>query len=214
MDAAEREQAARFLRLADRDRFRVGRVALRRCLARRLGADPATLRFQSERFGKPALASAGAPSFNLSHSGDWVLIAIADTGEIGIDVERVADSPPDLEDYRRAFSSAELERLANTPPARRATCLARLWTRKEAYLKAVGAGMSRAPERIRVDASAPGMLTIIDVNDSPPPGPWQLRDLSVDERHCGCLAWRGAAGTLAIWTETLLSSFGEDSVLV
>lgn len=194
LSADERLREARLRRDDDRARFRVARVALRSILARRLGVAPETLRFAVDGFGKPALAGREAPSFNLSHSGDWVLIALAGGTPVGVDVERHPAAPVDLADYTRALGGAELDALAACAPAVLPAALARNWARKEAYLKAVGEGVARDPRLVHVGARADDRPVVVrDTHRSTAPGPWRLRDLALDGRHAACVVWRGAA---------------------
>ena len=147
LSADEQARAARFVFPHDRRRFRAAHVALRRLLAARTGRAAQALAFSAGPFGKPSLTgSAPTCAFNLSHSADVALIALAPSIELGVDVEvlRVVDDALDL--AARNFSGAESAQLRSTAATERDRAFLRCWTRKEACLKAIGSGLSIAPE--------------------------------------------------------------------
>jgi 4'-phosphopantetheinyl transferase len=162
----ERERAAR---LADRSRWVVARAALRTVLARELRAAPETLRFALGAHGKPELPGAGL-RFNLSHSGDRALIAVAGA-EVGVDVERTARRSRAVE---RTLTAGE--RAALTGRDRHVELL-RIWCRKEALAKALGGGLGWAPE---------------DFDTTRPHG-HVLADLDPGEGYVGAVALAGDA---------------------
>ncbi|MGP3925270.1 4'-phosphopantetheinyl transferase family protein [Streptomyces sp. 8N616] len=171
LDEGERARAAAFVRPVDRDRYRVAHVALRRLLAAYLGLAPAAVEFVREPcpgcggpHGRPALP--GAPlHFSLSHSGDLVLLAFADTA-VGIDVEKVP-SARTVTEVATTLHPAERAELAALPDAERPAAFARCWTRKEAYLKGTGTGLAEDPS-----------ITLVGAGPEPvqPPG-WTLADV-------------------------------------
>ncbi len=144
----ERTRSARFVFERDRRRFEAAHTALRQLLAQRLGAEPRDLRFREGPHGKPALDEARHPQrcvFNLSHCDDEALVAIATEGEIGVDIELLRPMPDALTLARRSFSREECAELEATDGASRDLAFFTAWTRKEACLKAVGSGLSIAP---------------------------------------------------------------------
>jgi len=143
----ERERASRFVFARDRRRFLAAHVALRRLLARRTDAPAAELCFVAGPFGKPRLAGPSCDcSFNLSHSADIALIALAPDGEVGVDIEmlRAMEDAPALSE--RNFTARECAELAELAADARDRAFLSCWTRKEACLKAIGSGLSIAPE--------------------------------------------------------------------
>ncbi|MFM7652889.1 MAG: 4'-phosphopantetheinyl transferase family protein [Vulcanococcus sp.] len=136
----ELERLERLRRAADRERFLLGRGVLRLTLGHWLGRDPAGLVFSNGPHGKPGLD--GAPRFNLSHSGDLVLLAFHATREVGVDVER---QRPGLEWQaiaRRTFAPKRLAQLEALPASQREGAFLAEWCRLEAELKARGTGLA------------------------------------------------------------------------
>ncbi len=118
---------------------------MRELLAARTGVPAAALVFEEGPFGKPVLSNPARCAFNMSHSEDVALIAMADTGEIGVDVEMLRPMPDAAALARQNFSASENDELASTPQGDQALAFLLGWTRKEACLKAIGSGLSIAP---------------------------------------------------------------------
>lgn len=142
----ERERAARLRRSEDRNRFVVTRGFLREVLSTYTHIDPAVIQFEYGPKGKPRMqaGSAVAPlQFNLSHCDSIALLAITADRPVGVDIERVRADPEDSLIVRQFFSPAEREEYFSVGDADKPRAFARLWTRKEAYLKALGEGLSK-----------------------------------------------------------------------
>ena len=137
----ERQQAARFGRWAARVRFSAGRATLRKLLGHYSGQQPSAIVLQKTKKGK-LLADAGLPNFSLSHTGDWIAIALVDRLQIGVDIEIVQPIQVDMAMIRHAFDVFEAQTLALLPPEKRGVEFYRMWTLKEAYLKATGQGLT------------------------------------------------------------------------
>lgn len=135
----ERERAARYHQQADRHRHLIGRAVLRVALGRLLDVAPAAVALRLTAFGKPSCD--GGPSFNIAHSGDEVLVALASCGRLGVDVEAVRDLPDLFSVARASFVVAEVSALASQPPEAQLRHFYRIWSRKEAILKALGIGI-------------------------------------------------------------------------
>ena len=180
LDDEERARATRFVRPSDRRRFVLAHAALRLVLARCLDTDPTAVRYEHGHHGKPRLRP-GLPSleFNLSHSGDLVVLAVARDRSVGVDVEQMRYMPDALTIADTHFSAAEREGLRSLSPVERQAAFFRCWTRKEAMVKAVGEGLGRALGSFDVDF-APGSksaLTRFDGRSGSVAG-WSLRDLT------------------------------------
>lgn len=138
-------RAARYAFPQDRDHFIVARGVLRIILSRYLQLRPRHLRFRYNPYGKPALtaeAGLGELNFNLSHSHGMVLYAITCGRAIGIDLEHVRDEPVCEQIANRFFTTHEAASLASVPALLRQKAFFTCWTRKEAYIKARGDGLS------------------------------------------------------------------------
>lgn len=139
LDTDERARAARFRNARDRRRFVVRRARTREWLAEAVGGDPARLRFDANDHGKPRLAD--GPPFSPSHSGETMMLAIGDT-DLGCDVEAIdptLDWPPLA---RTFFAPAETVALAALAPEAACAAFFACWSRKEAFVKALGLGLS------------------------------------------------------------------------
>lgn len=173
----ERERAARFHFERDRIRYIAGRAQLRMLLAGYLDAAPAELVFSYGANGKPSLA-AGAPQFNLSHSGALALCAVTADVEVGIDVELYR---PDFAGERipeRFFSPDEVAALRATPEELQARGFLELWTRKEAFIKARGDGLSLALDSFSVTLGRDRPRLLRTGWSATEPSEWSLLDLS------------------------------------
>ena len=152
LDASERERAARFVRAEDRRRWAVARAALRQAAGRlpRHGAGGAAVRGGPQRQAVPRRAAAAGLRFNLSHSGDTALIAVARDREVGVDVELPRRAVDHVGIARRVLTAEEADRIAAIEePAARERAFLRGWVRWEAVLKCrgIGIGGAEAPPR-------------------------------------------------------------------
>ena len=124
----------------DRDRFLVARGGLRNIIARYLDALPKDISFNYSKFGKPYLNHSSL-CFNVSHSGNYILYAIAQDVHIGIDVEECKHDIDFLSIAKQFLSESEYNKFLTVSPAERWLAFYRCWTRKEAVLKAIGKGL-------------------------------------------------------------------------
>lgn len=149
LSAAEQERAASFRFEIHRDRYVRGRGMMRALLARRLGADPASLEFILGDKGKPSLV--GDPTgFNLSHSEGTAVFAVGNVGDLGVDVEGYDRRVDHAGLARRCFRESEIEWMEGFSPAERHLAFFRIWTAKEARMKASGEGFHLSPQRIEL----------------------------------------------------------------
>jgi 4'-phosphopantetheinyl transferase len=167
---AERQRASRFAFDRDRNRFIVARARLRQLLAARLGVGPASVELVYGARGKPALARRFAHSglrFNVSHSNDVAVYAFAPGREVGIDVEavRVIRDADDI--AARFFSRRENEAYLALDPRDRPLGFFNCWTRKEAFIKALGDGLSHPLDRFDVSLTPGEPAKILRVDSTP-----------------------------------------------
>lgn len=192
LDDGETARAQRLKFERDQRRFRSAHVALRQVLAHTLARAPAALAFTHGEFGKPRLAD-DAIEFNLSHSDGLALIAVGGRRALGVDVE-CPRRHHDVDALARVCCTApETQTLQALDADARQHAFLRLWTRKEAYLKALGLGLSRGPEAIEVGI-APAV--------TPADGIWHARlPVEGDARALALWSWAmpdGALGALAV----------------
>ncbi|MCX4696232.1 4'-phosphopantetheinyl transferase superfamily protein [Streptomyces sp. NBC_01408] len=187
LDAQELARAAEFVRAADRDAYVCAHVALRRLLGAYLGTAPREVIVErapcthcEEPHGRPVLPG-GALHFSLSHCTGISLLAFA-TAPVGVDVEEIV-LPQTIAETADVLHPREAAELALLPAGERPVAFTRVWTRKEAYLKGLGVGLSEDPAADYVGSGpAPARL----------PG-WNLTDVRVPDGHCGAVALQTVA---------------------
>lgn len=148
--ASELERIDTVVRPPARDRALVGRALLRLELAERLGCRPEAVRFTFGPAGKPALAGGDQWHFNLSHSGDRVVLALAPRAPVGVDVENRARRARIDDLARHYFDAAECAELDALAASARRYHFFRQWTVKEAVTKALGASLWSTLSGIRL----------------------------------------------------------------
>lgn len=193
----ELTQASRFRFERDTRRFLARRRALRRILSRYVEQPPEDLNFATNPFGKPGLILPGGNTwaFNLSHSQDLAVLAVTRGLELGIDVEYALKPVPDLfEVLRVVCRPVEVQQLLSLPDAWHQSTFFRLWTFKEAYLKALGTGLSKEADSVHVRISGEEK----DVRVSLEPHEEKDWQTSVFEPHPGYIS------TLAVKTQKRL----------
>ena len=192
---AEEARARRMRAPRRRREFLVCRGALRRILAGALGVDPLAVPILEGAHAKPILAPGGGRrpiGFNVSHSGDRFVVAVAAGMEPGVDVERIRPRR-NLEGLcRRFFSPAEREEVAAAPDPLEA--FHRIWTRKEAVIKADGRGVSIGLDRFDVNAGEPPRLLSSRWSgaQADEAARWSLRSLDAGPGYAAALAVRSA----------------------
>lgn len=188
LSADEKERAARFHFEVDKNRFIVSHGALRNILGRYLHQNPAELTFSVNPYGKPALVNSTL-EFNLSHSGDFVLIAVTQGRKIGVDVERIRQGISSHVIAQQYFSKAEVAELQSLPLEQRESAFFICWTRKESYIKAQGLGLSLPLESFDVSLT-PGHPAILRATRPDPKeaARWSLLSMNVDPNYAGALA--------------------------
>lgn len=195
----ERERAGRYLHVPTRNQFVAARACLRLLLGSYLGADPTRLRLTQTNTGKPVLADGGL-HFNVSHSGEVGLIALDGRGEVGVDVERVRAYPGNLDMADRYFTPGEVAALRRLPLGAREQAFYHVWTRKEAFLKATGLGLSYGLERFEVSVPPDDPARILHIDgDRQAAARWSMTALEPSEGYVGTLAVQSAGRRVRLW---------------
>jgi 4'-phosphopantetheinyl transferase len=191
----ERERAARFRFDEHRRRYAVGRGALRTLLGAYVGERPEALRFGYGPRGKPELADFPALGFNLSNSEDLALVGVLRGREIGVDVEYMKPMPDLAQIAERFFCAAETAKLLALPEERRREAFFNCWTRKEAYLKAVGEGLAAPLDSFEVTLTPDEEARMLFLKgDAGAAERWFYRHLRPAPDYIGALTIEGEPG--------------------
>jgi 4'-phosphopantetheinyl transferase len=192
LSADERARGGRFHFERDRRRFVSARGLLRTLLGRYLEVDPATLGFGYGSRGKPFLAGCDELRFNVSHSAGLALLAFARGCELGVDIEQERPLPESEEIALRYFSAWEGAELRRLREDERGAAFFRCWTRKEAFIKATGDGLSRPLDAFDVSLAPGEPARLLRVLGEPEaPRRFWLEDLRPASGFAGALAVEG-----------------------
>jgi len=194
----EAERAQRYKTEELRDRCVLRRGLLRVLLGRCTGRAPGTLVFEYGPQGKPSLE--GGPAFNLADCKDDVLIAVAPAVELGVDIERMRTLPDADGIAERFFAPAERAAFFALPQEQRAEAFMNGWTRKEAFIKATGAGLSMPLDKFAVELTPGAPARLLSVDESLGAGraeDWSFFDLRPAPGLVAALAVRGQGWQVA-----------------
>lgn len=197
-------RAHRFRFEKHRRQYVVGRGALRALLAAYLGTRPEAVRFRYGPRGKPFLESdlesAGGLQFNLSNSDEMALVGFVRGPEIGVDIEYLRSMPDCEQISERFFSESERRVLRGIPGRAKEEAFFNCWTRKEAYLKAVGEGLAAPLDSFDVTLAPddpPRMLTL--EGDPERAARWFFHHLVPAENYVGAVAIEGGTWEVKVW---------------
>lgn len=199
----ERERAARFLFTKDRLHFTLSRAALRTILGLYLESSPKSVRFAHNSFGKPLLvgeAASGPLHFNASNSHELALYAFSAEQEVGVDVEYIRPEFASEEIAGRFFSRRETAALLGLAPELRARAFFDCWTRKEAYIKAKGQGLSYPLDKFAVSLAPGEPAALLDDEAAPEEtSRWLLAELHPAHGYAAALAVRARDVKLSLF---------------
>lgn len=203
LSADEQKRAARFHFAKDREHYAAARAILRTILGGYLELDPAEIDFRYSQKEKPYLIPRFAESgiqFNGSHSGGIALYAFARQMEVGVDVERIGRDIEAESIARRFFSESEQQQLLSLPSPDRVEAFFRCWTRKEAYIKATGDGLSLPLSQFDVSLQPNDQDCLIATRpDKAESERWLLREVPAGAGYVAALCARGRAWTFTSW---------------
>jgi len=158
MAADERERLSRFAAELHRRQYAIGRGLLRMLIGAYLECEPQFVRFAYGPTGKPQLAGQAFERlrFNVAHSGEVVALAFAKSADVGIDVERIVATHDWLDVARHTCTRRELDSVVQLPPAVRQERFFSIWTRREAFVKATGQGISALTRELEIPSTSDG----------------------------------------------------------
>jgi 4'-phosphopantetheinyl transferase len=201
--ADEQARAERFYFERDREHFIVARGVLRAILGGYLNRMPACLSFSYSSHGKPALAGESdgdAIRFNVSHSQGVALYAVTRGREVGIDLERIRFDLAVAEIAEGFFSRREVATLRTLPTEAQSQAFFRCWTRKEAYIKARGEGLSLPLDEFDVSLAPGEPAAVLGTQQDPSEASrWSLRELTPAPGYVAALAVAGHGWSLTYW---------------
>ena len=199
----ERRRAERFHFQQHRVRFITARYILRTLLGRYLQLKPEQLRFDYNAYGKPSLAGGEdqtALRFNLSHAHELALYAFARDREVGLDLEYIRHDFACEEIAEHFFSDREVAALRALPANQRREAFFNCWTRKEAYVKALGEGLSVALDGFDVSLAPGEPAALLSVRDKTEQWlHWSLRELTPGAGYVAAVAVEGGGWKLKCW---------------
>jgi len=184
LDHQEQETAGTYKNLLMQQKYIAVRGLLRLTLARYLAVEPVFLQFVRGEYGKPGLIGYRL-SFNLSHTADSLAIAVSDLETVGVDIESIQPRKGLHDIARRSFSAQEFGAWRTMTQAQQIHAFYKVWTQKEAFVKAVGRGIALGLERCEVDLSAGGFVNIpaeygLAKN-------WRVLELQSEAEICGAV---------------------------
>jgi 4'-phosphopantetheinyl transferase len=188
LSADERKKAERFVFELDQKRYRIGHAVLKMILASYLALEPEQISFQHNQYGKPILEGSGL-FFNMSKSAGRAVFALTRNRNIGVDIEYIRDIPQMDQIAQRLFSKHEYELFCTYPENVKKKSFFDSWTRKEALVKAIGAGLSFPLHSFDVLKSHGEALHIVrSTKDSEKDRQWAIYDLRQDTGYTAAVA--------------------------
>ena len=188
----ELQKAYRYKFEKDRDHYIAGRAFLRRILGRYLNQSPDKISFSYSEKGKPYIIDSPV-KFNLAHSGGKAVFAFAENAEVGIDIEYMRELPDALQIAKRFFSDEEVNEFMKVSDDEIKPAFFNCWTRKEAFIKAVGDGLSFPLKDFTVTI-LPGVnpeIKWIKAKDDEVKE-WSLVNIETDQNYVSSLAVKAA----------------------
>lgn len=203
LSADEVQRARRFVTAQLTARFTAARGMMRHVLSGYVDRAPHALAFSYREHGKPYLGEWPELYFNLSHSHGFMVLAVSRRRDLGVDVEAIRPEVPHESIARRFFSPREVDMLFALPPQQQAHGFFNCWTRKEAYLKALGWGLSIPLDRFDVTLTPGVPAQLLEDRGNADLHRWTLCNLEAAPGYAGALAVDGAGWTLRGFEWTL-----------
>ena len=196
----EVSRAAQFRVSRPRESFILTRAVLRYLLGHYLGQRPASICLQYGTNGKPSLSQNDELRFNVTHSENMAAIAFTQGCDVGIDLEQLRPLPDLDEIAARSFCKEEVVEINSLPARERERAFFACWTRKEAYVKAIGVGLSRPLNSFRVTAKPDSPADLMSLEDETNGSEsWTLHDLCLEPDYAGAVAYSDQERPLSIF---------------
>ena len=192
----ELDRAGRFRFERLQRHFVVSRGFLRYVLGRYLAVEPSSLKFAYNDYGKPSLAGEVSLQFNMSHSHEMGLVAVTRGAAVGVDVEHIRVDFASEDIATRFFSPLEVETFSSLPSEERVAAFFRCWSRKEAYIKAIGKGLSQPLDGFDVTLAPYEPAALLRAGEEDKLR-WSLSDLDVGSDYASALAVEGAPSQIS-----------------
>ncbi len=199
LSSDEKDRANKFYFERDKNRFIIARGTLRKILSRYLNIEPKKLQFTYSERGKPYLPDTSI-LFNLSHSQDLALYAITQVNLIGIDLEYIRPMNDAENLTKRFFSPQEYNLISQLPPQKQQETFFKLWTCKEAYLKATGDGLAGGLEKVEICLTPEKPVEFFSINqDIKEASRWYLHQFIPQPNYIAAVAVAGKNQNLSFW---------------
>jgi 4'-phosphopantetheinyl transferase len=194
----ELDRAGRFRYERLQRHFVASRGFLRYVLARYVAAEPEEIRFVYNYYGKPSLVGERSLQFNMSHSHELAIVAVTRDAAVGVDVEHIRADFASEEIATRFFSRVEVETFSALQKEERVAAFFRCWARKEAYIKAIGKGLSQPLDGFDVTLTPdePAALLRRGKEDEMT---WSMSDIDVGSDYASALAVEGDPSQISYW---------------
>jgi 4'-phosphopantetheinyl transferase len=192
LSAEEQARAARYRSPEHSRRFIAAHIQVRQILSSYEQVRPGELTFTTNEHGKPALVGSTRMQFNLSHTSGWALLAVTDSLPVGIDLESQRENVNHHGISNRFFSPAEVNALAALPENERLASFLSVWTRKEAYIKARGGGLSIPLTSFDVSVHIGNPVTLVDRGVPGSASGWSIYDIPLGDDFFAALAVNGS----------------------
>ncbi|NES76659.1 MULTISPECIES: 4'-phosphopantetheinyl transferase superfamily protein [Okeania] len=199
LSSDEIDRAKKFYFERDKNRFIIARGTLRKILSCYLNIEPKKLQFTYSERGKPYLPDTSI-LFNLSHSQDLALYAITTVNLIGIDLEYIRPMNDAEALAKRFFTSQEYNLISQLPPQQQQEIFFKIWTCKEAYLKATGDGLAGGLEKVEVCLKPEQPIQFISINgDFQEASRWYLHQFIPESNYIAAVVVAGTNQNLSFW---------------
>ncbi len=199
----EKDRANRFHFPKDRDKYIVGRAAMRIILSRYIAENPGALVFYYGLQGKPFLSDElNKPQirFNLSHSHQLALLGVALQQEIGVDIEYIRPEFGGEDIAKRFFAPGEVNRLFKLPQSQQKQAFFNCWTRKEAFIKARGEGLSCPLDQFEVALEPGKPARLLQTQwDPQEAAQWTMQEIYIEGNYRAAVAVKGSLENLSHW---------------